>query len=88
MPDDATQAAPEEPLSRKRFLRRLAVTVGAAVGVAAVLPAVALASNNCCMNNTQCTGTCPTGELWFYCQCSTGNYCVCSSKTSCYSGPC
>jgi hypothetical protein len=80
----------ERPLNRRRFVRRIGVTLAAAAGVSALLPGKALAFNNCCPNNTQCSGTCGTGFILFYCDCGGGgqSYCTCHANTGCYMGGC
>lgn len=41
----------------------------------------------CCLNNTNCTGTCPQGYFIFYCSCASP-YCECYDGKSCYPAPC
>jgi hypothetical protein len=76
--------------TRPAFLRRVAVTLGAAVGVAA-FPSVAHASN-CCEATTQCTSEppCGDGKIYYWCNCGgVGNYCLCWDDVgNCFSGPC
>lgn len=80
----------ERPLSRRRFVRRLGLTLAAAAGVSALLPGKALAFNNCCPNSTQCSGTCDPGYILFYCDCGGGgqSYCTCHQNNGCYMGGC
>lgn len=41
----------------------------------------------CCLNNTDCIGTCDPGTYLFYCSCPTP-YCTCHALSSCYRAPC
>jgi hypothetical protein len=85
----------DTPTTRPAFLKRLAVTLGAAVGVAAALPAVAHASLNCCRSrdlpNDPCQGSpsCGSMQTQFLCDCPEEDYCICGPEgTPCYNGPC
>jgi hypothetical protein len=88
-----TTETTDTPSSRSTFLRRVAVTVGAAVGVAA-FPSAAHAVNNCCrasFGQCQSEPPCDNGKEYFYCTCPGGdNYCICqpTGGTACYMGAC
>lgn len=88
--DEVARADDAKPLSRKKFMRRVGVTVAAALGIGALLPASAFATNNCCRNATLCTGPCDPNTTWYYCDCGTSSYCVCQDVNTplCYQGPC
>jgi hypothetical protein len=76
--------------SRALFLRRLGMTLAAGLGALAI-PATAKATfGKCCLDNTRCSGVCPSGKYWHYCDCAPyyDSYCVCATATSCYSAPC
>jgi hypothetical protein len=77
-----------EPTSRGIFLRRVGMTLAAAVGVLAVPARARAVLGKCCLDNTRCSGTCPTGQYLHYCDCGdpASSYCVCHSGTTCY-GP-
>jgi hypothetical protein len=74
----------------------MASTTGAhvSVGYAAINPNIPRPkpirpdSLLCCPNNTNCVGTCPPGDLIFYCDCPGAPYCVCHEGTSCYLALC
>ena len=76
----------EERSSRSAFLRRAGVMLAAGIGVA-IFPGGARALGNCCPSSCK---SCTCGNRAFYCNCGGPgfDYCVCSSRTSCYSGPC
>jgi hypothetical protein len=94
-PDSATALADraESSTSRRRFLRRLGVTLGVAVGAAAFAqPAFAL--GNCCRDCADC-GECqgPNGVgCWCACMCPTNSYCwvsgQCLQTQTCVQCPC
>ena len=77
----------EHRSDRRRFLRRLGVTLAAGVGVLAV-PGVAHAAYQCCLDNTHCSGVCPSGQFWHFCHCPDGTYCACMGGTGCVLAPC
>jgi hypothetical protein len=86
----------EARTTRPTFLRRVAVTLGAAIGAAA-LPSAAHAVLNCCRSDNlpgnPCQGspTC-TGqfETQYYCTCPEEDYCICKDTRmgNCQNGPC
>jgi hypothetical protein len=84
--------------TRSTFLRRVAVTLGAAIGIAA-LPAVAHATLNCCKAQAgQCQPPNPTecgDHQLYYCSCpGDDDYCYCEDDCQpmdcpqCRNGPC
>jgi hypothetical protein len=73
----------ETPTSRGRFLKRLGVTVAAAVGAGA-LAKNAFASELCCANSS--CGSCSGG---FFCSCScSGCVAICLAPGQCTACPC
>jgi hypothetical protein len=80
----------ETRASRGVFLRRLGLTLGAAFGALAIPGGAKAFTGKCCLDNTRCSGTCPSGTYWHYCDCAPfyESYCVCHSGTTCYNGPC
>jgi hypothetical protein len=87
----------DKPTTRPAFLRRAAVTLGAAVGIAAVRAQPAHAVLNCCRSDllpdNPCQGipTC-TGQdvTQYYCTCPEEDYCICknTNQGNCQNGPC
>lgn len=79
----------EKATTRRTFLRRVGVTLGAAIGVAA-FPSIAHATGNCCVaSGTQCQNEPPCSQTMYYCTCPEGNYCLCfQNMGSCWMGPC
>jgi hypothetical protein len=76
--------------SRRSFLRNVGFALGAGLGVLAV-PGTAKANvGQCCHDNTTCTGSCPSGQFWYLCDCggSGANYCTCHDWVGqCYGPP-
>lgn len=83
--------ATEHRSSRRRFLRQIGITLGVAAG-AALYPAIAQAVTNCCPAGGRCTGSCPSGQSLYFCECGPGSdYCICHNTIlggGCYGGPC
>jgi hypothetical protein len=68
-------------VERRRFLRQVGVAIAAGVGVAA-LPAAAATNVQCCPS-TDCPA-CRSGYHRFRCRGGLCNYCVCTTRTSCW----
>ena len=83
----------DKTMSRPRFLRQLAVGIGAGLGVVAV-PALARAQPyNCCPDVWDfCPNDCTGGQVRYWCECRPyggDNYCThCRDNTGCENGPC
>lgn len=84
----------EKTTSRGRFLKRLGLTLAAAVGVAGALASSALATpGQCCKDCGQC-GSCGSGKCYCFCDCSGigQSYCWTASQgclsSGCVSCPC
>jgi hypothetical protein len=77
----------EDPTTRGTFLRRVGITLGAAIGFAA-FPSNAYATN-CCVHTGQCDNEPPCSQTYYYCNCPEQNYCLCRDHGgNCVSGPC
>jgi len=78
--------------SRPRFLKQLGLSLAAGLGIAALTPEVAFASNNCCPRSSSPCIDCEDPLTDYFCDCPDpgGDYCLnqCLSNTGCYSGPC
>lgn len=88
----------EKKTTRKRFLKQLGVTLAVGVGAGA-FASTALADHqagHCCPSGSgPCTHpgdptSCPQGQNLFHCNCSGigQDYCLCTTQTQCYNGPC
>jgi|GraSoiStandDraft_32_1057276.scaffolds.fasta_scaffold3045155_1 hypothetical protein len=76
--------------SRRSFLRSLGLALGAGIGVLAVPGAAKANVGQCCLDNTNCSGTCPSGQYLYFCDCggAGGNYCTCHDWVGfCYGPP-
>jgi hypothetical protein len=78
----------EEPIeegksNRRRFLRMIGLTLGAAVGAAAI-PAAAHAAFQCCPDFSGCGVSHPCNNTTpYHCTCPDGSsYCTCKSSCS------
>lgn len=87
----------ENTTTRGRFLRQLAVTLAVGVGAGALASAARAdhTAGHCCPKGPEdtCPGgdpTCNPDETIFHCNCTGigSDYCVCSTRTECYNGPC
>jgi hypothetical protein len=92
--DDGLTEAVTPTTSRGKFLKRLGVTLAAAIGVAGALASSALATpGQCCKDCGQC-GSCGSGKCYCFCDCSgiSQSYCWTASQgclsSGCVSCPC
>jgi hypothetical protein len=81
----------EGRMSRRRFVRRLGLTLGAGIGLMAI-PARALAIPfRCCYSGCACGhDNCATGKCRCLCDCGGSSYCAinCVSPGQCINCPC
>jgi hypothetical protein len=82
--------ATEVSVSRRTFMRQLATTVGAGLGIVALQATKAMAVNNCCRDST--CPTCPGAKVRYRCtdSCVGGTCCICHTNVgNCFNGgPC
>jgi len=87
--DDKPVGTSEGRSTRGRFLKRVGMTLAAAVGVAAAYAAPAYAAGNCCKDCGRC-GTCASGKCFCWCDCSAvggQSYCW-TAQSGCLSSGC
>jgi hypothetical protein len=80
----------EQTTDRRRFLKRVGITLAAGIGLAA-FPGHAKAFVNCCQSACDPGYACGPGQVAFWCSCGGPgwDYCVCHDcGVNCYLGPC